>query len=137
MSSELMIHQGAKRLTGRVNALKGSGYTVVGLHFYDADQTAGADDRITIYINDNKVLEAVLVFHKIAQELAALLPDVEACCKCEPGSPDDQCPEHGFGAYKIKRGQREAECDADCAYDPPACPCYQAGTEAERRPLSY
>ncbi len=137
MSSELMIHQGAKRLTGRVTALAESGYTVVGLLFRDAVPTAKNAERITLYIDDDKILEAVLVFQKLAQELAALLPDVEACCKCEPGSPDDQCPTHGFGAYKIKRGQREAECDADCAYDPPACPCYQAGTEAERRPLSY
>ena len=138
MSSELMIHQGAKRLTGRVNTLDGSEYTVVGLTFLnDGDDYTGSAERITLYLENDRLLEAVLVFRKLAQELAALLPDVDPSpCPCLPREPDDQCPRHGFGAYKSNHGY------CSCGYPPSCecssdCPCYQAGTEAERRPLSY
>jgi hypothetical protein len=108
---------------------------VVGLVFHGEE--AGSAERVTIYIDDDKILEAVLVFQKLAQDLAALLPDVAACCKCEPGSPDDQCAEHGYGAYKIKQKQATSTyCDGGPESD---CPCWheghQAGIEAERRPL--
>ena len=168
MSSELMIHQGTKRLTGRVNTLDGSGYTVVGLTFLnDGDDYTGSAERITLYLENDRLLEALLVFNKLAQDLAALLPGVGACCKCEPRRPDDQCPTHGFGAYELRRDEEADECsgsatcvdhpesedtipaESECgpACDTPTeahcmdCACFeaglQAGYETERRPLSY
>ena len=100
MSSEYSLHIHARPLVGRVVSL-GEGYgTTVTLDSEVAEHTNR--ERFTLFIKDDRLLEMSLLFHKIAQDLAALLPDVDACCRCVPGTPDDQCAEHGYGAFKIK-----------------------------------
>ena len=70
-----------------------------------------------MFVKDDRLLEMSLLVHKIAQDLAALLPDVDACCRCVPGTPDDQCAEHGFGAYKIRGPGVKAQRQQDQADD--------------------
>ncbi len=100
MSSEYSIHLEDKPIEGRVYDL-GSQSGIMATVEVEAQSNSGAAHRL--FIPRDRLLEASLLFHKIAQDLAALLPDVDACCRCVPGTPDDQCAEHGYGADKIKQ----------------------------------
>ncbi len=137
MSSEYSIHLGDKPVKGEVVSLNPElSSTVVRV------KVDNSNHKFVLYVKDGRLLEMSLLFHKIAQDLAALLPDVDVCCRCEPGTPDDQCAEHGFEAFKIEQAKEGAEHD-DCPHSEMgfttpcnnSCPCYQAGYEAERRPL--
>lgn len=106
MSSESSIYIGAMPIKGEVVTLNPElASTVVRIKVNDGDH------KLVLYIKDDRLLEACLLFHKIAQDLAALLPDVDACCRCVPGTPDDQCALHGYGAFKIKAAASCPLCD--------------------------
>lgn len=102
MSSESSIFLHDRLIRGQVTALEDTGTTTVALILLDAQGARYTnDERFILFIPDDRRLEASLLFHKIAQDLAALLPDVDACCHCIPGLPDAKCAEHGAEAYKI------------------------------------
>ena len=81
MSSEYSMHLSNRSLEGRVVDLGESyGHTIALIS--EATEPANRE-RFTLFIKDDRLLEMSLLFHKIAQDLAALLPDVDACCRCE------------------------------------------------------
>lgn len=113
MSSEYSIHLHDKPIEGQVSDLgPQSGIMVTVSVAAPTNAAAG----VRLFLDKDRLLEASLLFHKLAQDLAALLPDVDACCRCVPGTPDDQCAEHGFGAFKIKRAA-----SPDASDDPARC----------------
>ena len=108
MSAESTIFLHDRLIRGQVTDLEGTGSTTIALITIDGQGARHTnDERFTLFVPDDRRLEVARLFHKIAQDLAALLPDVDACCRCVPGTPDDQCAEHGYGAHKIKRAASE------------------------------
>ena len=96
MSSEFSIHLGDKPVKGKVYDLSPPSGIMVTV---DVEAPGNAEAGVRLFVPRDRLLEASLLFHKIAQDLAALLPDVDACCRCVPGTPDDQCAVHGFEAW--------------------------------------
>ncbi len=98
MSSEYSIHLGDKPIKAQVGALSPSRIMIE----LEVRSLHDVDTQLRLFLTSDRLLEASLLFQKIAQDLAALIPDVDACCRCVPGTPDDQCAEHGFKAFQIK-----------------------------------
>ncbi|MDP2324709.1 MAG: hypothetical protein Q8N51_11835 [Gammaproteobacteria bacterium] len=72
MSSEYSIHLGDKEIKGRVADLgKLSGFMVT----VEVEAVGNAGAGVRLFLSPERALEASLLFHKIAQDLAALLPD--------------------------------------------------------------
>ena len=108
MSSEYSIRLGDSPIRGRVDRLDGLSCTVVKIRAGNLDDPP--EQSLALFMPDDRLLEPSLLFHEIAQDLAALLPDVDACCRCVPGTPDDQCAVHGFEAWL--QGRVDADGDA-------------------------
>ena len=80
MSSESNIHLSNRPLEARVDALgEAYGYTIALIS--EAPEPADRM-RFTLFVKDDRLLEMSLLFHKIAQDLAALIPD-KAGPSCE------------------------------------------------------
>ncbi len=78
MSSESSISLHDSLIRGQVTDLEGTGATTVALILLDAWGARHTNDqRFTLFIPDDRLLEMSLLFHKIAQDLAALIPDGE------------------------------------------------------------
>lgn len=99
MSSEYSIHLGNRHIAGRVESLSPElSSTVVRLTV--GDMSLGTGDPSTragfiLYVKNDRLLEASLLFHKIAQDLAALIPDVELCreqCEADAEAERQQEP---------------------------------------------
>ncbi len=77
MSSEYSIHLGDKPIEGKVYDLGGTFPAIMVTVEVEAPFGSTADAEIKLFISRDRLLEASLLFHKIAQDLAALLPNVD------------------------------------------------------------
>ncbi len=97
MSSEYSIHLGDKPIKGRVYDLgEQSGIMVT----VDLEALGNADAGVRLFVDRDRLLEASLLFSKIAQDLVALLPEPEADWPTHQHGPDDmEASQHGPNSH--------------------------------------
>ncbi len=89
MSSEFSIHLGDKPVKGKVYDLSPPSGIMVTV---DVEAPGNAEAGVRLFVPRDRVLEASLLFHKIAQDLAALLSDKAgpSCPLCDEPSEGEE-----------------------------------------------